>query len=295
MANTSPVLEIAAGRYRADIATFGGGIKALTFDSKPLVETYPDGAYPPLSAGVVLAPWPNRVEDGTYSWQGTNYQLPITEPALNNAIHGFCNEVEWEVSECAPAAVVLRHSIAPQSGWPWQVEVEAVYRLADTGLEVVLSASTPETRPVPFACGLHTYLSACGAPADESRLHLPVTSHHLLNERNLPTGAFDKRSIVDQAIAEVEWDDCFHGPEGLVAEYTCAGQGVRLEMGPGLQWVQLYTPRDYPGRGRALAVEPMSAPPNALHDGVDIATIDSETPVAYRIHLSALETGRTIS
>lgn len=288
MANRSPVHEIVSGRYRAEIATFGGGIKALTYDGAPLVETYPDETYPPLSSGVVLAPWPNRVEDGEYTWQGHHHSLPLTEPDLNNAIHGFCNEVEWMVEEHTAISVAQRHVILPQQGWPWRVEIEAAYHLDDTGLEARFSAVTSEEEPVPFAFGLHTYLSACGAAADSSRLTLPVTSHHLLDDRNLPTGVVEKCTIEDQPIAEVEWDDCFHGPSGLVADYTSAGHGVRLKMGQGLQWVQLYTPRDFPGRGRALAVEPMSAPPNALHNGVDLTTLDIHTPVNYRIHLSAL-------
>lgn len=57
--NRAPVITISSGRYLAQIATYGGGIKSLTYDGRPLVETYPDDAFPPLNAGVVLAPWPN--------------------------------------------------------------------------------------------------------------------------------------------------------------------------------------------------------------------------------------------
>ncbi|KAA0016341.1 aldose epimerase family protein [Antrihabitans cavernicola] len=43
-----------------------------------------DGAH-----GTPLAPWPNRLGDGTYTFDGTDYLIALTEPAKRNAIHGF--------------------------------------------------------------------------------------------------------------------------------------------------------------------------------------------------------------
>ncbi len=41
--------------------------------------------------------------------------------------------------------------------------------------------------------------------------YFPVTEHHLLDARNLPTGEVEEVIVKRQRIAEVEWDDCFHG------------------------------------------------------------------------------------
>ena len=70
-----PSVAISHGDYAAEIALFGGAVKALTYRGAPLVESY-EGK-PPLMAGVVLAPWPNRTEDGWFEWQGTGHQLEI--------------------------------------------------------------------------------------------------------------------------------------------------------------------------------------------------------------------------
>jgi aldose 1-epimerase len=49
--------------------------------------------------------------------------------------------------------------------------------------------------------------------------------------------------------------------------------GVELWAEPAFGWVQVFTPDDHPGRGRAVAVEPMTCPPDALNSGTDLITL----------------------
>ena len=121
-------------------------------------------------------------------------------------------------------------------------------------------------------------------------LSVDVGKRHVLDARNLPTGKTEQVRIVNQPIAEVDWDDCFHGEGPLTAIYTAGGKGVRLEMGEGLNWVQMFTPADFPreqGPGKALAVEPMSAPPNALRSREDLARLSAQNPQTYTLLLAA--------
>ncbi len=57
----------------------------------------------PVSAGQVLAPWPNRIRDGRYTFGGEVHQLALTEPARHNAIHGLVNWERWRLVEPVPA------------------------------------------------------------------------------------------------------------------------------------------------------------------------------------------------
>ena len=47
----------------------------------------------------MLAPWPNRIRDGRYTFGGADHQLALTEPARHNAIHGLVNWVPWQLVE----------------------------------------------------------------------------------------------------------------------------------------------------------------------------------------------------
>ena len=105
-------VELIAGEYRALLDLHGGGLQGLWHRDRPLVQTYPEGTPAPLSAGQVLAPWPNRTSDGVFAVDGQVYSLAVNEPARNNAIHGVCNTVEWEVVEAGEASVSKEIGVA---------------------------------------------------------------------------------------------------------------------------------------------------------------------------------------
>ena len=50
--------------------------------------------------------------------------------------------------------------------------------------------------------------------------------------------------------------------------------GVEVWAEPAFGWVQVFTPSDHPGRGRAVAVEPMTCPPDALNSGTGLITLE---------------------
>src|SRR3954469_1623429 len=80
---------ISAGPHRATIVQVGGGLRDYRVDGAPLVDAYRRGGPAPGGAGQVLAPWPNRIRDGRYTFRGEKHQLALTEPDAHNAIHGL--------------------------------------------------------------------------------------------------------------------------------------------------------------------------------------------------------------
>ena len=49
--------------------------------------------------------------------------------------------------------------------------------------------------------------------------------------------------------------------------------GVEVWAEPDFRWVQVFTPDEFPGSGQAIAIEPMTCPPDALNSGVDLITL----------------------
>ncbi len=299
-ANPHPVIELASGEYQASIASYGGGIKALTFAGYPLVETYPDGVYPPMSCGVVLAPWTNRTEDGEFNFQGTTYQLEINEPARGNAIHGFAR-TGWTVVSATSDKATLELVITDKPGWPWTITLQAHYELDLDGLHASYTATADQE--CPYAFGLHTYLSAWGAPANDCVLTIPLELNYPLNDRNLPEDdPIPATEVIPNIttgapVKDMLLDHCFRtGPATESQRSTLINQqgtGVELETSPGLEWIQIFTPdpehgKGYPGRGRAIAVEPMSAPPNALRSGESLGLLSAGHPITHSISLRAI-------
>src|SRR5918993_827693 len=85
-----------SGEIRATITAVAAGIRSLSINGIDLVPSYAEDRTPPMGAGIVLAPWPNRIRDGRWSHDGTEYQLAITEPARSNAIHGLLRYTEYK-------------------------------------------------------------------------------------------------------------------------------------------------------------------------------------------------------
>lgn len=303
--HSHPFVDISAGEYRASISTFGGGLRSLEYSGKPLVVSYPEGAYPPLSSGIVLAPWPNRTADGVFAHDGVLHRLDITEPARATAIHGFVGQMAWHVADKAEDFVALELSTGLRQGWPWPLRMRVTWSLdAKEGLRASFDVRNEADASCPFGLGWHPYLSALGAPLDDCVLHLPVgTNLPLDSVRNLPAGPeFPARRVlpdvdVGQRMAGVWLDHCFgeiSAQEETLAEARLLnpdGEGVRLWVGEGFNWFQVFTAdparrEGYPGVGRALAVEPMTCPPDALRSGRDLIRLNAGEERSFECGIS---------
>lgn len=286
-----PIVDISAGNYRASVSTFGGGIRSLTYEGESLLVEYPRGVNPPLSAGTVLAPWPNRVADGVFIHRGVTHRLDISEPSRANAIHGFVANELWEVSAADAQGVRLTCAVAPRAGWPWQLTVSVTWLLdADRGLTGTFEVVNESSELCPFGLGWHPYLTVGDADLNNCTLILPVTKNLPLEPiRNLPAGPLLDVDEVTPGLAEginlagAWFDHCFHDDQGSTRREAKLiandGRGVVLWADESFRWFQVYTAdparrEGFPGYGRAVAVEPMTCPPDALRSGVDLIHLE---------------------
>ena len=317
MTSNNDFIELRAGQYCAQISPFGGGLWSLTCADKPLVVTPPvppEGLSQvspvPFAAGCLLAPWPNRVDGGNFTFQGETYHLEINEPDRHNAIHGFVRERSWELdpeTSDNPAAVSLTLEMEPQPGWPWRLKYVMNWSVdATQGLRGELRVSNLSDTPCPFGFGWHPYLSAGGASLDECTLRISVGNNLVLDStRNLPTGLEHPADTVlgqarPVALRGLWLDHAFRAqpePDGYVRAALCRvdGSGTELSAGPWCRWLQIYTAdparqQAFPGvdDGRALAVEPMTCPPNALSRNQDVLVLGPGTPETFTFGLRAI-------
>ena len=110
---TGEQFEIVADDVRAVITEVGAGLRAFTVGDRPYVETFPADSRPPLGAGTVLVPWPNRTAAGRWTWQGKTQQLTLSEPATGIPISPTRVVVPAITATGASAGTRER-----PSGWP---------------------------------------------------------------------------------------------------------------------------------------------------------------------------------
>lgn len=294
------------------ISPRGGGPQHLSVDGCDLLQGYGragESGPAPLSANVVLAPWPNRTRDGEFMVAGRRHSLPVNEPDRDNAIHGFVDDAVWTVTSSGDDTVTLSIDPGAYPGWPWPLHMEVTYLVAADGLsaEFLLRNDSPER--IPAACGFHLYPSALGAPVDECTLTAPEHGVLPLDDRNLPSGpeiadredAGENAALPDPEtpMAGRLLDHCLHVPGTGPVVFTLrdtGGRGVLLETSPELRWFQVFTPDEawgmpYPGQpaGRAVAVEPMTAPPDALNSGTDLTWLEPGEALTCRWAVRVLD------
>jgi aldose 1-epimerase len=280
--------QITAGDYRATVTELGAGLRELRHRGVPVIAEYQPDDLPPGAAGQLLAPWPNRVDRGIYAFAGASHQLDLSEPGNGNAIHGLTRWAGWQATSVTEAAVELRYVLHGQPGYPFCLELSAQYRLEpETGLQVTITASNAGSRPAPYGTGCHPYLTA-GTPAvDECELALPAASWLPADARGIPSGdpqdiagtPYDFRQA--RSIGGTRLDHTLTGlardGSGLAwARLTGGDAQVALWAGQGYEWLQVFTgdTLDSGHRRRAIAIEPMTCPPNALASGKDLLVLE---------------------
>jgi aldose 1-epimerase len=280
--------EIVHGEQRATIVEVGGGVREYSSAGRDVLEPYPleemcDGAH-----GTVLVPWPNRLSDGRYRFDGRELQLALSEPEKGNAIHGLARWRAWRALEHLADSVTMEIRLHPEPGYPFDLRVRVHYALAANGLTVTTSARNVGPEPCPYAAGQHPYLSPGAGTIDACALELPAdTLIETDHERQLPTGRRpvaggeldyrDPRTIGEGRI-DSPFTDLRRDADGLARTRLTAADGscVELWVDDSYRVLEVFTGDTLaPGRRRTgLGLEPMTSPPNAFASGEGLIRLE---------------------
>jgi aldose 1-epimerase len=279
--------EIRWRDQRAVIVEVGGGVREFTAGERPVLDPYPVGAMADGGHGIQLIPWPNRLADGRYRFDGTDYQVALTEPSKHNAIHGFLRWRSWHPAEQTDDRVVMAIRLYPLQGYPFTLDVEISYQLSDAGLTVTTTVTNAGERACPYGSGAHPYLSPGSGPIDEATLQFEAGRRILTDDRQLPAGtepvagsAFDFRNgrrlgdlSIDHAFTDLGRDN-----QGRSWVHLTGSDGRRSDfwLDEHYPYVQLYTGDTLgPDRRRqGLGTEPMTCPPNAFQTGEGVIRLE---------------------
>lgn len=145
--------ELRHGAQTVAVTEVGAGLRA--WDG--VLDGYPAGERAGSGRGQVLIPWPNRVQDGRYEWDGEKHQLPLDEPPF--AIHGLVRWANWVAVERGESRVALEHVLHPRPGYPFTLRLRVEYELDGSGLAVRTVAENVGARAAPFGAGHHPYVA----------------------------------------------------------------------------------------------------------------------------------------
>lgn len=260
--------------------------------------------------GGLMAPFANRVKNGTYRFAGQAYQLTPNwdETATRisragpHAIHGLLPRELQHLSRQAAddgAQLMLGASFdGSDAGYPFPVDVTFAYSLRPSGfsIEVAATNTSGTGQPAPFMVGWHPYVMLRGrvdraviAFDDRSAFNrtVPVHGGPAGPERDShPSGASEPATAFREAqpLGDRYWDDGFKAIastkavptlETRVTEDGAGGSRVSdivLWQDAQCRFIQIYTGLRDQG---AVAIEPMSGQTNCFNNGDGLVVLQA--------------------
>ncbi len=269
-----PEWTLRAGDWRATVSPFGASLRRLWVERegqppRDVLWGYSGTAAKKGGQGDVLAPWPGRVRDGAYSFEGKRHELPKNDKDGPNAIHGFLRSRKWIGNVEGPTArFATRITPTDHPGYPFTLDVVVGYELLPSGLACAVVARNSGDGPAPFGAGFHPYV--LGA-ADTTELKAPA-SRVVEFDGLLPTGrVLDVPPELDfraaRPVGAMRLNHCFTGLQPDADGFARVRFGdVEVWMDRAFPYLVLYTGDALgPDARRGLAIEPMTCATDAFN------------------------------
>jgi aldose 1-epimerase len=282
--------RIGHGDQEVVVCEVGATLRTYNVGPTPIIDGFGPHEWSHSGRGQVLAPWPNRLADGRYEFNGVRAQAALDEPERRNAIHGLVRWLPWTLQTRHQNQLSLRLQLHPSPGYPFSLLLEMEYHVGRDGLSITTTAHSMDDGPVPFGLGFHPYLRAGPETIDGAILQLPAYQTLDLDDRGLPTGEltavagterdfttsrFIGPTVLDAAFTELDRDS--EGRAWASLDAPNGASGASLWADPGFTYLMVYTGDtlgDLARRRHAVAIEPMTCPPNALRTGKDLLSLE---------------------
>ncbi len=154
--------RIGHGRQEVVVCEVGATLRAYSVGPTTVLDGFGADEWSHSGRGQVLAPWPNRLADGRYEFNGVRAQAALDEPERRNAIHGLVRWMPWTLQTRHQNQLSLRLQLHPSPGYPFSLLLEIEYHVGREGLTVTTRAQSLEESPIPFGIGFHPYLACRG-------------------------------------------------------------------------------------------------------------------------------------
>lgn len=237
------------------------------------------GKTPASRCGIpILFPFPNRIDQGKYSWEGKEYQIPVSHPG-DHAIHGFCMDRPWRVTDQSENSVTGEFQLSKDAPdrleyWPADFIIQCTYLLIGSTLKSRFTFINPDTKSLPWGFGTHAYFKlplTQASSAEHIVLYAPAHKQWLLSNfiptgemvdvsesKDLTKGGYYLAKKMDDVLTDLR-------PDGDALECTIVDEQAGLEMVQAcdkrFRELVVYMP---PGR-EAVCMEPYTCPTDAIN------------------------------
>jgi len=281
-------LTLSFQNQRAIVSPWGASLRRYFFiDGKgqeaDIVWGYSDASRKRGGQGDVLIPFPGRIGNGRYSFDGRSFQLERNDKEGPNAIHGFVRNLPWHVQEAdsneATFEICLDADTYARRGYPFSLAIWVTYDLSASGLTCMFTVKNVGQQAAPVGVGFHPYFTVGTSLIDEAEVRIPASAYLEFNGQLIPTGTvlnvagtpWDYRRF--RRIGHQRFNHCYvqleRDAQGMALaslRHPTSGHEIDIIMDTAFSAVVIYTGDAIAGSPRvALAIEPMTCATDAFN------------------------------
>lgn len=217
---------------------------------------------------------PNRIENGSFQFEGRAYCFPINEPSTGCFLHGTLHETPFTTISQSETSVTLEYSAKKYEylGFPHGFTITLDTSLSEHGLRQRVTCHNNSLQNMPIGLGFHTTFNALlteHSKPEDMRLKLSVQEEYLRDARTfLPNGSILRKDAFLQALQRNECVPCAQPisrlykmgtPSVMVLEDTKAHARVVYTAGEGYHYWMVFGG----GQWDYICVEPQTWLTNA--------------------------------
>lgn len=289
------IRHLPTGNYASIIVDFGGALNAFVVDKKHILRSAGnDEDFKSITkksfAGAQLFPFPNRVNNATYSIDDKEYLLPLNDDAgFSHSLHGLIYNQPFTISQIneTEGKVVLKyHFKKNKTAYPFEFLLNVEYVLSQNCLQVNTCITNLSKEKAPIGYGWHPYIVVAGK-IDDCKLQLPASKYYVSDDRLIPNGETEELKNFEElsTIGSLQLNQCFEMPSNKNCHTTIIedidGTCIQVVQN-GFGYTQYYTPPDR----ISIAIEPQTCIPNALNNGIGLMQMQPDETLNFSFKIT---------
>ncbi|MFV0566797.1 MAG: aldose 1-epimerase [Flavobacteriaceae bacterium] len=256
----------------AEIAiNLGSSLQNLKLSNKQIIKSLEPLTYSNTYASSVLFPFANRIQDGTYKFNGETFSFPINEPDRNNALHGLVYSktfrvVDEKTSEKKASITLLYEETKLSKGFPYSYSIQLKYTLKSGSLDLQVLIKNTDTKTFPFTTGWHPYFYS--SDLHNSSLNFVSDTQLVFNDRCITTDTAEVSNTSNFEIKDKQLDDCFILKNNEV-QFNTPDYNLLISSSEDHSFLQIYTPP----KKDAIAIEPTTGVSDSFNNKMGLKTL----------------------
>lgn len=256
----------------AEIAiNLGCSLQVLRLNGKVVIKSLAPLSYSDTYASSILFPFANRIQDGTYKFNGETFSFHINEPDRNNALHGLVYNKTFRViddktSERKASITLLYEETKLSKGFPYTYSIQLKYTLKSGGLDLQVLIKNTDNKAFPFTTGWHPYFYS--SDLYNSSLNFVSDTQLVFNDRCITTDTVEVSNTSNFEVKDKQLDDCFILKNNEV-QFNTPDYNLLISSSEDHSFLQIYTPP----KKDAIAIEPTTGVSDSFNNKMGLKTL----------------------